>query len=252
MPHPPTARPTPGRFTLALIGVPLVALTVAAYVGDALAPTLVDQHPLALIALNARNRNLALTTNLLDPLPYYLVGTVRLLVSDPLFYLLGWFYGDAAVRWAERNTRTFGELLRVVEKYFSKLSVPLVFLAPNNFISLFAGATGMRPAVFLVANVTGTVFRLWVIRALGNVFSGPIDWILGFIADYRIPLLVLSIVVVLLTVASEYRRGAGELEGLTHLGEELEEAAEEVGGQPHPVTDPPPGDDGEGPPDRAG
>lgn len=237
----------PGRFTLALVTVPLVALTVAAYIGDALAPTLVDQHPLLLIALNARNRNLALTTNLLDPLPFYLVGSVRLLLSDPLFYLLGWYYGDAAVRWAERNTRTFGELLRVVEKYFSKLSVPLVFLAPNNFICLFAGATGMRPLVFLVANVTGTFFRLWVIRTLGNVFSEPIDWILGFIADYRIPLLVLSVVVVLLTVASEYRRGAGELEGLTHLGQELEEAVEEVGGQPHPVTDPP-ADEGDRPP----
>jgi len=258
--RPPAVRPTPGRYTLALIATPLVILVIASYIGDALAPTLVDRHPLLLIALNARSRNLALTTNQLDALPFFLVGSVRLLISDPLFYLLGWYYGDAAVKWAERNTRTFGEILRLVERYFKKLAVPLVFIAPNNFICLFAGAAGMRPAVFLIANVSGTFVRLWIIRVLGNVFSGPIDWLLDLIAQYRIPLLVLSIVVVLATVASEMRRGTGELEGLTKLGEGLEEAEQRLRGEiptehgagdaggptprtadPDPPTDPTPG-----------
>ena len=135
-----------------LIATPLVILTIAANVGDALAPTLVDTHPLLLIALNARNRNLALTTNLLDTIPYYTVGFVRLVISDPLFYLLGWLYGDAAVRWVERNTKTLGETLRWVEQRFGRFGVPLVFAMPNNWICLFAGASGMRPAVFIAAN----------------------------------------------------------------------------------------------------
>ena len=70
-----------------------VAGTIATIGLAALAPTLVDTHPLLLIAMNARNRNLALTTNLLDPIPYYVVGFTRLVISDPLFYLLGFFYG---------------------------------------------------------------------------------------------------------------------------------------------------------------
>ncbi|HSL57717.1 MAG TPA: hypothetical protein VK866_07740 [Acidimicrobiales bacterium] len=249
MHRPPTERPTPGRYTLALLAAPLVVLVIMSYIGDALAPTLVDRHPLLLIALNARNRNLALTTNLLDPLPYYVVGTLRLLASDPLFYLLGWYYGDAAVKWAERNTRTFGDLLRMVEKYFAKLAVPLVFAAPNNFICLFAGAAGMRPVVFFAANISGTIARLWVIRQLGNVFSEPIDWILDLIAQYRMPLLVLSVVVVALTILSEYRSGRGELEGLTHLEAELEEASREVEADAESA---PSGsvDEGDEPPDR--
>jgi membrane protein DedA with SNARE-associated domain len=210
--------------------VPLVALTVAAYVGDAMMPVLVDRNPLLLIALNARNRNLALVTNQLDALPYYGVGFVRLLVSDPLFYLLGWFYGDAAVRWAERNTQTLGDSLRWVEKHFRRWGVVLVFAAPNNFICLFAGAAAMRPAVFIVANVTGTIARLVVIRLLGNVLSAPLDWVLGFIKDYRMPLLAVSIALVGVTILTERKKGGGELTGLTHLPDELEGEASDPGG----------------------
>jgi membrane protein DedA with SNARE-associated domain len=213
----------PGRRTLILIAAPLVVLTIIANVGDALAPSLVDRHPLLLIAMNARNRNLALTTNLLDPIPYYSVGFFRLLLSDPLFYLLGYFYGDAAVRWVERNTRTLGGQLRWVEGKFARWGVPLVFAFPNNWICLFAGAARMRPAVFLAANISGTILRLWIIRVLGRTFEGPIDWVLEFIAEYRLPLLALSIGAVAFTFFSERRSGSGELTGLTHLPEELEE-----------------------------
>ncbi|QGG94898.1 DedA family protein [Actinomarinicola tropica] len=222
MVEPVPARRAPGRRTLVLIATPLVLLTIAANVGDALAPSLVDSHPLLLIALNARNRNLALTTNLLDPTSYYVVGFVRLVLSDPLFYLLGWFYGDAAVKWVERNTRTLGDTLRWVEKHFTRWGVPLVFFLPNNWICLFAGAAGMRPAIFIAANVTGTVLRLYLIRVLGNVFEGPIDWVLEQIAAYRLPLLALSIGAVAFTVLSERKTGRGELAGLTTMPEDLE------------------------------
>ncbi len=223
MDAPEPTRTTPGRTTLVLIVAPLVVLTIIANVGDALAPSLVDRHPLLLIAMNARNRNLALTTNLLDPIPYYTVGFVRLVISDPLFYLLGYFWGDAAVRWVERNTKTLGGTLRWVEERFGRWGVPLVFAVPNNWICLFAGAARMRPAVFLTANIAGTIVRLYLIRVVGEVFEGPIDWVLDLIARYRLPLLALSIGAVALTFFSERRTGTGELAGLAQLPDQLEQ-----------------------------
>src|SRR5438105_12424822 len=95
-----TARPggwRPSRTQLALVVAPIVALVAAAYVGDALTTTWADRHPLLLVMLNARNRVLVLTTNQLDAFSYYLVATLRLLASDPLFYLLGRWYGAAMV-----------------------------------------------------------------------------------------------------------------------------------------------------------
>jgi membrane protein DedA with SNARE-associated domain len=220
--EPPT-RPKPSRLTLFLIVAPLVVLTIAAYVGDALAPDLVNRSPLLLIILNARSRNLALVTNQLDTLPYYLVGSVRLLISDPLFYLLGWYYGDQAVKWAERNTKTLGSSLRWVERRFKTWGVPLVFAMPNNIICLFAGAARMSPVVFLIANVSGTFVRLYLIRVVGRTFSGPIDWLLELIATYRTPLLVISFAAVFFTLFTERKRGGGELTGLTTLPDEIDQ-----------------------------
>lgn len=214
-------RARPSRARLWLVLGPLIVLVIAAQVGDALAPTLAVDHPLTLITLNARNRNLILTTNSLDALPFYTVGFLRLLVSDPLFYTLGYWYGDAGVQWVEKRSSSFGGMLRTWEYLFKKAAWPLVAIAPNNFICLFAGAAGMTPAVFITLNVVGTIVRLWLIRLFGEAFEQPIDWLLDLIREYRIPLTILSIGVVVVTVAMDRRSGKGEIEALTHLEEEL-------------------------------
>jgi membrane protein DedA with SNARE-associated domain len=214
-------RPAPSRRTLALLVTPIVVLVVMSNIGDLLTTTWAQDHPLALIALNARNRILVLTTNQLDTIPYYVVGTVRLLLSDPLFYLLGMLYGDNALAWMERKAPTYGDLLRRVEKFFGKAAYPLVFIAPNNYICLFAGAAGMPVAAFLLLNVTGTVARLYLIRVVGATFDEPIQNVLDFFARYRLQLLILSIVLVGLSVWSERRKGKGEIGEILDLEAEL-------------------------------
>lgn len=223
------ARSKPSRLTLWLIVGPLVILVIASYIGDAFAPTLVAEHPLWLLALNARNRNLVLVTNSLDAWSYYLVGGLRLLAADPLFYLLGYFYGDAAVRWAEQRSRMVGGLLRSVEQFFQKASYPLVLLAPNNPICLFAGASGMSPPVFFALNITGTIGRLILVRWVGDIFASPIDNLVDFIREYRLPLTGVTIAITAFLIWSE-RRGGGEteLEALIKLEEEVDDVEETI------------------------
>ena len=221
------ARRRPSRRAITLVSIPLIFLVIISYVGDALAPSLVDRHPAWLIALNARTRNLALVTNDLDPWTYYGIGLVRLVVSDPLFFLLGYWYGDAAVEWMERRTRTWGQMLRQVERWFSKAAYPIVFVAPNNYICLFAGASGMSIRAFVILNVTGSIFRLWLVRVFGRAFEAPIDSVVDWIADNRAILLVVTVGLVLLSIAMEARSGETEVESLAHLDDELEEAEEE-------------------------
>jgi membrane protein DedA with SNARE-associated domain len=202
--------------------VPLVALVVGGYIGDALAPELVANHPAWLLALNPRNRNLILVTNQLDAVTYYTVGFIRLVLSDPLWFLLGYWYGDAAVAWMEKRTRTWGQMLRRVQELFNKASYPLIFIAPNNFICLFAGAAGMPVRVFIALNITGTAARLWVFRQFGDAFQKPIDNVVEWIGDHRMFLLPLSIGLTVLSIALEARKGETEVTALTHLDEELE------------------------------
>lgn len=215
------SRPRPSRRTALLIITPIIVLFIAAVLGDILTTTLADSHPLLLMALNSRNRILVLVTNQIDTVPYYVVGTLRLLASDPLWFLLGMLYGDSAIRWVERKSPRFGEWIRLYEQLFQKAAYPLVFLSPNNYICLFAGAAGMSLTAFIILNVTGTIARLYTIRVVGDVFSDPIDGVLDFFAEYRLQLFLASVVMVAATLLLDRRKGGTELDSLLDLEHDL-------------------------------
>ena len=218
----------PSRRRLAYLAVPIITLVVMNNVGTALTTEWAEDHPLALIALNSQNRTLILTTNQLDAWSYYLVGATRLLVADPLFFLIGHWYGDTALRWLETRTKSFGQIIRQWEHVFAKAAYPLIFIAPNNPICLFAGAAGMSVTGFFVVNIAGTLTRLYLIRRLGETFEEPIEDVLGFFRDYRMPLLIASIALAAVFFLSELRSGTG-LEELGDLAEEDEEADDAEG-----------------------
>jgi membrane protein DedA with SNARE-associated domain len=217
-------RPTgaPSRTALTLVVVPLILMVAAGYVAGAFWAEWVNSRPLLLMALSAQNRYLILVVNQVDPVAYYVVGTIRLLLPDPFFYLLGFWYGDAAVRWMEGRTATIGNLLRWLEQAFAKWGHPLVFCFPNNPICLFAGAARMKVWVFTLLNVTGTITRLVLIAVIGDALQKPIDEVLKWIGRYRVPIIVVSVVLVAFTMWTETRRGSSEIDQLRHLERDLE------------------------------
>ena len=216
-----TERPPrpPNRKRLALVVAPIVGLIIAAYVGDALTTTLARDHPLLLVLLNARSRILVLTTNQLDTVSYYLAAGGRLLASDPLFYLLGRWYGDAMIVWVEKRSKTFGEQIRLYERAFAKAAYPLVFIMPNPYICVFAGASGMKVRSFFTLNIAGTVARLYLIRRLGEAFDEPIQSVLRFFANYRLPLFVISVALVVFIVWNDRRQGKDEISSMLDLAD---------------------------------
>lgn len=222
-------RPTPPRRAVTIVGVLIGILVVANNAGNLFTTTLARDHPAWLLALNSSNRSLALTTNQLDWWSYYGLGMLRLLISDPLFFLLGTWYGDAAIRWLERKWASQGELARQIERWFDKAAYPIVFLAPNNIVCLLAGASGMPLAGFVAANLAGTAVRLFVIRWVGDVFSDAIDSVLQFFADYRLPLFVLSIVAVGGSYLLDRRKGGGDLDTIKQLDAEAETGGRDDG-----------------------
>ena len=218
-------RPRPSRKRLYLILAPIVVLTVLAYVGDIFWAGLVERHPLWLILLNTRKRYLAAVVPHTDPFSFYAVGTFRQVMSDPLFYLLGRWYGDAGVRWLERKLGESGSMVRWMEKGFAKASWPMVAIFPNALICMLAGASGMSPWLFLVLNIGGTLASMAVLRAFGNVFEAPIRSVTGFVDDYRWHLMALSAVLVGISIAMQRMQGTSELESVSELADELESEA---------------------------
>ena len=78
---------------VALLVAPIVVFAVAATIATALTPALAAKHPLLLITLEARNRNLLLARRV-DVVPVIVVATIRRTLTDPLYFLLGHFYGS--------------------------------------------------------------------------------------------------------------------------------------------------------------
>ncbi len=88
-------------------------------------------------------------------------------------------------------------MLRWLEQAFRKWGHPLVFLFPNNPICLFAGAARMRVWVFAVLNVTRHDRSADPDRAGSARHSQrPIDAVLDFVARYRVPILIVSVLAV--------------------------------------------------------
>ncbi len=196
---------------------------VAALAGDLLLADFVDKRPLALIALSARNRNLLLVTEQLSAVSYYTVGFIRLIAADPLFFLLGYWYGDKAIAWIERRSRTYGPLVRDGESWFRKGAYFFIFAAPNQYVCALAGATGIKLKTFFALNISGTIARLVIIWYLGKTIEPWVSGTVDFIGRYRIWVFGFMLLGVLWTVFGEFRGDNSEIKSLVDLSNEDDE-----------------------------
>jgi membrane protein DedA with SNARE-associated domain len=225
-------RPRPSRRLLALLLTPIALATVAGTFGGALYPTLLRNHKLLLIALDARNRQLIPVAGRIGFAAFLTVAVLRRLASDPSFYFLGRIYGDDAVAWVERKAGEAGVVVRGIERLFGRISHVLVFLFPGPLVCVLAGATEMRPVVFIVLNIGGTVVTVIVLWMLADVFAGPVGSFTNFVSDNYIWLTGVTIAVTALYVWDQHRRGRRQIpsiEELDDLDEQAEEADDENG-----------------------
>jgi membrane protein DedA with SNARE-associated domain len=201
---------------LGLVGV----LFVGSLIGQALSPTLANDAPLLLITLNPRNSFLLLVSHEVPFAAFFAVGFVRLVIGDPVLYLLGFWYGFAARNYLLRQGG-WDTLLSWLDRWFPRIGPVIVFAAPNTTVCLLAGISRMRPALFATLNVTGTATRLLLIWWLGEVFHDEVDWFLDFLSRYQWPATAVMIALVLLQVSFSRRKGTGDLEQLDRLGDEI-------------------------------
>lgn len=212
------------RWKVVALFTPIAMVVVAGNVAAAFWPKILETSPVLLVVLSPINRWLLLTTNELGPWTYFGVGMARHLFPDPLMYLVGLWYGPRAIAWAIETypivRKITGEDGRGLEDPARRVILyPLAFFAPNNWVSLLAGASRLPFKVFIVLNATGTFARLFVCRALGWVLEEEIDGLVSWVAKYSNWITIASAIAVLLAISLQLRRGTGELSGLGRLDE---------------------------------
>lgn len=230
----------PSRRTLVLLISGITVVIAAGTIATAFTPALATHHPLLLIALDARNRMLILARRV-DLVPFVLVGTLRRMASDPLYWLLGYWYGDRAIRWLEKNGGG-GQLVVWTERFFAKAAYPMVFLFPGAVVCALAGATGMPFPAFLAVNLAGTITAVVAVRLSSGLLAAPVDAILAFFRDHLLAVTTVSIVLTVLAVVLGRVTGRSDVPSVDDLeGDGDRDASDEP--RAAPVTEPQPEED---------
>jgi membrane protein DedA with SNARE-associated domain len=177
---------------------PVGLVAVGGFVGTAFMPQLLLKAPLALIALSPIFRHVVLASRVVEALPLFAVAVPRHFAPDIFVYLLGREFGKSALEWVEANSPTSGRFVRLLERLFAKAGVFVLLLSPDLVVSTLAGVARMPPALFVVANIAGTIGMVAVARYFGDVFDGPIRAILAF---FQAHLGLVTAVSVILVVA---------------------------------------------------
>jgi membrane protein DedA with SNARE-associated domain len=218
------AQPT-RRVPLPVLLTPIIAAMVVATIGDIIGPTLINEHPLWLITMNPRNRWILLAAPQVSVWSFFVVGFVRLTAIDPLFYVMGVQYGDRALRWAERKLGDEVGFVRKIEHWFGRAAPAIVLIAPNGYVCLLAGATGMRARRFVALNVTGTIGRLTLFAIAGKALRSELLDVLDLIQRYQWWLVAFSFFVVVLQTQRRRRTPVRDATAGELPGAEIEERA---------------------------
>lgn len=152
-----------GRLRLAALAMALALVWATQTAAKAWLPMLLRDHPLLLITLDSRTRDLVLVSPKLGIAEFIVVAVAWRFSVHFLYYLLGRWYGDAALRWVNKRSRLGGRVAIRIEQIFSRWTVPAVFLLSNKLVCALAGSTGMRPTVFIPLHLSGTIIRISVL-----------------------------------------------------------------------------------------
>lgn len=161
-------------------------LFVAGTIGSNIGPALVDERPLFVLTLSSRNRNLFGSVPFTSPLPYFLIGFVRILAAALALYFVGRWYGDRTVRWVENNVGEMPAIYRWVERAVGRAGWLAAILMPgSNVVCVLLGHRRMPFRQFLGLISIGIVVKLAVLRIAGNIFEDQVRWLLRSIEDYQ-------------------------------------------------------------------
>lgn len=155
-------------------------------IGSNLGPAWVDERPALLLAMSSRNRNLFGSVPFIDPIPYAVIGFLRILAAGVALYLVGRWYGQRAITWFEGQVGELPPIYRWFQNGMDRAGWLLVILMPgSNLVCLMAGHRRMPLARFLPLIMLGIALKLAALWAGGQAFEDQIRGFLDWIEDYQ-------------------------------------------------------------------
>jgi membrane protein DedA with SNARE-associated domain len=154
--------------------------------GSNIGPAWVDTRPVLTLILSSRNRNLFGSVPYIDPLPYAIIGFVRILVAGVVLFLLGRWYGRKAIDWTEGQIGEMPAIYRWFQNGVDRAGWAMVLFMPgSNFVCLMAGHRHWDLRRFVSLLSVGIALKLVVLWIGGQIFDDEIRWFLDAIEQYQ-------------------------------------------------------------------
>ncbi|MEK7293089.1 MAG: hypothetical protein AAB327_06305 [Actinomycetota bacterium] len=161
-------------------------LFVIGTIGSNIGPALIDEHPVWVLILSSRNRNLFGSVPYIDLLPYIVIGFIRVLIAGVALYLVGRWYGTRALGWVENNMGELPAIYRWTERIVDRAgSIALVLMPGSNVVCLMLGHRRMTPRRFIPLISLGIAIKLAVLWQGGRIFEDQIRSFLNYIEKYQ-------------------------------------------------------------------
>ncbi|CAN5696521.1 MAG: hypothetical protein ACR2HP_07795 [Ilumatobacteraceae bacterium] len=191
--------------------VAFVALIICTNVANAVWAQWVNTRPEALLALSSRQRYLVLVVaGGISPWTYIVIGTLRIAAAFVVCHLIGRAYRDQALSWFTRFLGVTPQALAAYQRNFGKLEIGLIpFFAGSNIVAVLTGVHRTPPARLAVLLGVGIAGRLALMWWLAKTFEEPLLDVLDFLQRYQWWALGISVALVLLVNARNFRRGGG-------------------------------------------
>lgn len=218
----PGPEPSRQRGRITALAIPIVAFTISGYVGNALAPTLAHDAPIVLLLLNPRLRWLFLASAKVETLWFFLIPLVRGSVLLTVYFLLGRWFGDAALRWLEAKSGNAMRPMLWIERKFHRARIPITFFFPGTIAAMLAGADGMSAPLFFGVALSSITLRVWAVRSLADAFRGTLLQALDWVGANQVWLTLASIGSVIAWVAWSNRHGIEPIENIDDFVDDVD------------------------------
>ncbi len=192
---------------LLVAGAILAVLYAASFVGIALTPLLVSEYPILMLLLQPTTGHILLVSARVGLVPLVVVVVLRRFAGHAVFFLLGQWYGERALRWVKGRGGSWSGPVETLEEFFARAGFVAVLLAPGTLVGLLAGASGMRRWQFAVLDLAGLLAQVLLVRFAAGVAADPLAVLVRFIDRNAGPLTVVFAVAALLWLLVRRRRG---------------------------------------------
>jgi membrane protein DedA with SNARE-associated domain len=189
--------------------VAFVTLVVCSYIGTAVSTKWVNTNPEGLLLLSSRVRHLvAVAGGDISFWAYFLIGFFRLALAFVVCHLIGRAYGRTVLIWFGKYLGVRAEQIhKIMEMFHHAEWFVIPFFAGSNIVAAISGISRVSARRLAVLLSIGLVVRLVFWWIVARIADEQIDTVLDFLNKYQTPALIVSVVLTVLFVAMNVRRG---------------------------------------------